>query len=136
VRYLSTGRCVRRFNTVQRRVRCVKHFTWLRAAGGPRSACARAAHVHTGPMSPWLVGRGQGGRLGHPLDNLGIRARLALRQHLLYQLDAALDLLGVIALTPPECSNLSPAAPEAHRFSYKPQAVAYAPLQSQPPRAF
>src|SRR5262249_36537848 len=34
------------------------------------------------------------GRLGHPLDNLGIRACLALRKYFLYQLDTALGLLG------------------------------------------
>src|SRR5262249_24491070 len=33
-------------------------------------------------------------RLRNPLDNLGIRGCLALRQHLLDKLDAALDLLG------------------------------------------
>src|SRR5262245_48254728 len=33
-------------------------------------------------------------RLGHTVYHLGIRARLALRQHLLDTLDAALQLLG------------------------------------------
>src|SRR5262249_42076557 len=45
-------------------------------------------------LAPWLAGRWQGGRLGYPLDNLGIRRCILLRDHLLYQLDRPLDLLG------------------------------------------
>jgi hypothetical protein len=54
-----------------------------------RGAGGGAGVTLTG-LAPWLAGRGEGGWLGQPLDNLGIRARLALRQHFLYQLDAAL----------------------------------------------
>src|SRR5262245_7101097 len=53
----------------------------------------RAVRVSLLPVLRLLAGRWQGGRLGYPLDNLGIRARLALRQHLLDKLDRALDLL-------------------------------------------
>ena len=69
------------------------------------------------------------------LNHHGIRAGFPRRQNLLDDLDSPLDLLvghcfdaaGVLDLHLPR---------QAHRFSYKPQAVGYAPFQLRPPRAF
>jgi hypothetical protein len=44
-------------------------------------------------------------RLGHAVYHLGIRAGLALRQHLLYQLDGLLDLLVAHSLDAPRMFN-------------------------------
>src|SRR5262249_17273264 len=56
---------------------------------------ATGGSVSPSPLAPCLTRWRREGwhRLGHPLDNLGIRGCLALRQYLLDDLDRALDLL-------------------------------------------
>jgi len=49
----------------------------------PRGQAVRVSLLLVSP--PWLAGRGQRG--GNSLDDLGIRARLALRKYFLYQLE-------------------------------------------------
>jgi hypothetical protein len=59
-----------------------------------RCLLARLAGARWRGFLPLSARRREGWhRLRNPSDNLGIRARLALRQHLLYQLDGLLDLL-------------------------------------------